>query len=224
VTVALDGSFRKIRGTQDPDVNDGRTVTSVAIPARDGLILLRIPTVDLSASRTILTCGLETTLQVTIAPAPAGEVRIQKRAVGSALWATIDTVVTDADGLMRFGYSPVVTTEYRALAIKSGVASRAVKVAVRPGVTIRASRSTALTHSAVTLSGSVRPSGHSHLALQRLTHGRWITVRHLSTSSTGRYSTRVSMSARGTFAYRVYVAADASHIAGTSQVVKVTFR
>jgi len=41
-TVALGDVFRKIRGTQDPQVNDGATVTQVTLPPRDALILLRV--------------------------------------------------------------------------------------------------------------------------------------------------------------------------------------
>jgi hypothetical protein len=40
-TVSLGGEFVKIRGTQDPAVNNGATVTSVTLQNRDGLILLR---------------------------------------------------------------------------------------------------------------------------------------------------------------------------------------
>jgi hypothetical protein len=40
-TINLGGTFRKIKGTQDPQVNDGSLVTSVTLPAKDGLILLR---------------------------------------------------------------------------------------------------------------------------------------------------------------------------------------
>jgi hypothetical protein len=40
-TVALGGSYRKLKGTQDPAVNDGSTVSSVVVPAQDGIILLR---------------------------------------------------------------------------------------------------------------------------------------------------------------------------------------
>jgi hypothetical protein len=40
-TVALGGTFHKLKGTQDPSVNDGSTVTSVTIPERDGILLLR---------------------------------------------------------------------------------------------------------------------------------------------------------------------------------------
>lgn len=40
-TIQLDGTFRKIPGTQDPAVNSGQTVTQVTLKDRDGLILLR---------------------------------------------------------------------------------------------------------------------------------------------------------------------------------------
>jgi len=40
-TVQLDGEYEKIRGSQDPTVNDGSIVTEVDIDAEDGLILLK---------------------------------------------------------------------------------------------------------------------------------------------------------------------------------------
>jgi hypothetical protein len=40
-TVSLGGTFKKLRGTQNPTLNNGASVTSVTIPAHDGLILLR---------------------------------------------------------------------------------------------------------------------------------------------------------------------------------------
>ena len=40
-TVALHGVFRKLKGTQDPTLNDGSLVSSVTVPAQDGIILLR---------------------------------------------------------------------------------------------------------------------------------------------------------------------------------------
>jgi hypothetical protein len=42
VTVALGGTFKKLRGTQNPHLNDGSRVRRVTIPAHDGLILLRL--------------------------------------------------------------------------------------------------------------------------------------------------------------------------------------
>jgi hypothetical protein len=40
-TIPLGGTFRKLKGTQDPTLNDGSTVTSVTIPEDDGIVLLR---------------------------------------------------------------------------------------------------------------------------------------------------------------------------------------
>ncbi|MGH8291315.1 MAG: putative glycoside hydrolase [Steroidobacteraceae bacterium] len=40
-TVTLGGSFVKLKGTQDPTVNSGQTVTQVTLRDRDGIILLR---------------------------------------------------------------------------------------------------------------------------------------------------------------------------------------
>jgi hypothetical protein len=40
-TVDLKGTFRKLRGTQNPSLNDGSEVRTVTIPAKDGIVLLR---------------------------------------------------------------------------------------------------------------------------------------------------------------------------------------
>jgi hypothetical protein len=40
-TVSLGGTFRRIRGTQDPTVNSGASVSSVSLPPQDAVILLR---------------------------------------------------------------------------------------------------------------------------------------------------------------------------------------
>ena len=40
-TIQLGGSFKKLQGPQNPSLNNGATVTSVTIPAHDGLVLLR---------------------------------------------------------------------------------------------------------------------------------------------------------------------------------------
>jgi hypothetical protein len=40
-TVTLESSFVKISGTQDPATNNGKTVTTVTLKDRDGIVLLR---------------------------------------------------------------------------------------------------------------------------------------------------------------------------------------
>jgi len=40
-TIALDGDYEKLRGKQDPSVNDGGIVSEINLQARDGLVLLK---------------------------------------------------------------------------------------------------------------------------------------------------------------------------------------
>jgi hypothetical protein len=40
-TIQLHGKFRKLKGIQDPSLNDGSLLHSVTVPAQDGIILLR---------------------------------------------------------------------------------------------------------------------------------------------------------------------------------------
>ena len=40
-TIQLHGAFKKLKGIQDPSLNDGSLVHSVTVPAKDGIILLR---------------------------------------------------------------------------------------------------------------------------------------------------------------------------------------
>jgi hypothetical protein len=42
VTIDLQKQFRRLKGVQDPRVNDGKVVTSVTLAGHDGLILLRV--------------------------------------------------------------------------------------------------------------------------------------------------------------------------------------
>jgi hypothetical protein len=41
VTISLEGTFRKIKGSQDPAINDGSLVTELTLQPKDGIILLR---------------------------------------------------------------------------------------------------------------------------------------------------------------------------------------
>ena len=55
VSVDLGGTFRKIKGTQAPSVNDGSLVTAVTLPPKDGIVLLRdgsAPVPDTTAPQT----------------------------------------------------------------------------------------------------------------------------------------------------------------------------
>jgi hypothetical protein len=56
-TVSLGGTFVKIKGAQDPAVNNGQTVTQVTLQNRDGIILLRKTPVTQPAAPTSVSVG-----------------------------------------------------------------------------------------------------------------------------------------------------------------------
>lgn len=224
VTVQLGGMFRRIKGTQDLTVNSGATVSSVTIPSRDGIILLRVPSLSLTAATTTLTYGDPCTITVGVAPASGAVVRVERRTVGTSGWTATAMPSLDASGhatLVRF---PRANTEYRAVLVGNGVVSRTLTVRVKPLLTIRASASTVERSHNLTLSGSITHTGRVPLLLQRRVGTSWRTVRRLTASTSGRYSTAVSSATRGTFSYRVYAAADASHLSAVSTAVSVRVR
>ena len=224
VTVKLGGTFRRIKGKQDPKVNSGATVSSVTIPSQDGIILLRIPKVSFHASKTALTYGTGTTLAITVSPASAGSVRLEKRAGGTSSWKTSTTLTLDASGTALVSRSPAVTTEYRAVFVGRGVVSSTIKIGVRPLLAVRASKTTVARWGRVTFSGSITHSGRVPLLLQRRVGASWKTVRRLVTSTSGRYSTTLSCASKGVFSYRIYAPADASHLAAASGAVSIRVR
>ncbi|MBW4051987.1 MAG: hypothetical protein HIU85_11080 [Proteobacteria bacterium] len=56
-TVQLGGTFVKLKGSQDPSVDSGQTVTSVTLQDRDGIILLRQAPLQQPKAPTNLTAG-----------------------------------------------------------------------------------------------------------------------------------------------------------------------
>jgi hypothetical protein len=195
----------------------------VTIAGQDGIILLRLPTASLSASKTTLTSGQRTTLRASVSPVSGVAIGIEQRTAATPRWRRVATLATDAEGAALTARTPLVTTEYRAVCVGTGVRSRTVKVGVRPRLILRASRRSVRRGSRVTLSGTVSHPGRVTVSLQRYTGGRWRTVKRLRTRF-GRYSTKVAFSKRGTFAYRVFIAADRSHLPAKSATVRIVVR
>ncbi len=224
VTVDLGGTFGKIRGTQDPEVNNGKIVTSVTIPSRDGIILLRVPTATLCASVAVLPYGQETTLTASIVPVQSARIQLERRAVGKTLWKVSAAPTLDANGAAQVVRSPEVTTDYRVLVEGTAVVSKAVRVSVRPRLSLHVSSLTVRAGSSLRLYGTITHPGRVPILLQRRSGGVWRTVRRMVTSSAGRYSTRVHFSKRGTFTYRVRATADASHLTAVSGAASLVVR
>lgn len=252
VTVSLGTTFRKIRGTQAPAVNDGTYVASVIIPAKDGIILLRIApvpaavvnptpiispivprietpaptvTVALRAAATTLTYGQVTTLRSTLDPASSASVRFESRTAAAPLWVQIATMTADVYGIAQLTVKPLVTTEYRTVLADSGVVSNVATVGVKAITTIRSDKKNVRKASHAVVSGAVSSAGAGTFVMQRRTgHGRWVTIKRLVKSVSGHYRVRVGWSKRGSYSYRVVVAASLSQRGASSRIVRVRVR
>jgi hypothetical protein len=224
VRVSLAGTFRKIKGIQDPTVNDGSVVSAVTIPAHDGLVLLRTSSVTLTSSASTLRYGDQAVLSIVVSPDSTGTVRLERRLAGATQWLTSSIIALDGSTAISVGRSPGSNTEYRAVLVGPGVVSDIVKVTVTPSLTIRASRTSTVRGGRVTFSGAITHPGRNTVVLQRSSGSGWKTVRRFATATSGRYSTTLALTTRGTLAYRVRVEADTSHLAAVSSVVSVRVR
>jgi hypothetical protein len=184
-----------------------------------------VAAVTLQASATTLIYGQSVTLNAFYTPASPAEVRIERLKAGSSVWTAITIMTTDANGAAHVTVTPLVTTDYRVVAVATNAVSSVVRVSVQPRATIRSSKRTVRASSHVTVSGTVTTVTRATVVLQRRTAGgAWKTIRRLSTSASGNYHAHVRFSRRGTYSYRVIVTAAASHLAGTSRAVRIRVR
>jgi hypothetical protein len=243
VTVDLGGTYHKIKGTQAPTVNDGSLVTAVTIPAKDGLVLLgTASTGTLRASATTLTYGQATTLRIAVPPASSTAVRIEKMTANSPEWEQVATLTIDASGAAQLAVAPLVTTDYRVVLVDTGTVSNVVTVGVKARVTIKSSKTTIRRRRPVTIGGKVTtgvnslvgaPSGGSsptvsnevvRAVLQCRVGLRWITLKRVSMSSTGRYHVHIRPRVRGTHSYRIRVASSGANAAAVSRIIRIRVR
>jgi len=154
---------------------------------------------------------------------PGAPVGFYARLRGTTSWTHIGTVTTGATGRAQLRVAPAYDTEYvaRDLRAASGTVSPALDSGVRAvlvhrAATLAVSRTTLRSGTRVTFSGAVSPSGRGlTVTLQRAVSGRWVTV---TTTTVTRRSTfaLTARPPRGRPAYRVVVAADATHLNAVS--------
>ncbi|HEY5482869.1 MAG TPA: hypothetical protein VIK31_03530, partial [Propionibacteriaceae bacterium] len=179
-------------------------------------------TATITASAMTITYGQSTTLRVVAAPASILAIRIESRTAADPVWTQVATMTTSIGGTAQLAVEPLVTTEYRLVLVDSGVASNVVTVGVKPATTIRSNKRIVRKSSHVLVSGVVTASSIGTVVLQRRTaHGRWATIKRLTRSATGRYRVHVGWSKRGTYSYRIVVAASLVQRSASSKVVRV---
>jgi hypothetical protein len=138
-------------------------------------------------------------------------------------YATVTTVVSDADGNWSAVVTPAATARWRATAQTTPPrTSDEVTVGVKLKVTRRVSDSTPDAGERVRFRGRVRPAHDGATAkIQRLqADGTWTLVATTTLKDAGdvrsRYAKRVKVGADGTYRVRV-PAPDADHLLGTSR-------
>jgi hypothetical protein len=199
-------------------------------------------TATLRPSRTTVTYGQTTTLWIAVPPASSTSVRIEKMTANSPEWEQVATLTIDASGAAQLEVTPLVTTDYRMVLVDTDTVSNVVTVEVKARATIKSSRTTIRRRRPVTMSGKVT-TGVSSLAsaasvgstptvstevvravLQRRVGRRWITVKRVSMSSTGRYHVHIRPRARGAYRYRIRVASSGANAAAVSRTVRIRVR
>jgi hypothetical protein len=199
-------------------------------------------TATLRASSTLLDYGKTTTLWIAVAPVSSVSVGIEQMTASSPEWAQVATLTTDANGVAQLSVTPLVTTDYRMVLVDTGTVSNVLTVGVKARATVRSSRTTIRRKRLVTMSGRVT-TGVSSLVgvasmgstptvnaevvraiLQRKAGRRWINVKRVSISSTGRYHVHIRPRARGAYRYRIRVASSGANAACVSRTIRIRVR
>ncbi|MGH2830308.1 MAG: sialidase family protein [Actinomycetota bacterium] len=156
------------------------------------------------------------------------QITVQKRPVGTAAWANVTTVGTDAGG----GYSAVVGkpdryTDYRAVFGGGGgllgSVSGATRAQVRVGVILNVADSTLSRGQTAVLSGQALP-GHpgKKVFLHQLTNSGWVVVQTITLDSASRYRATARLTTSGFRLYRIaYPTQDSEHAWNISRNVGV---
>jgi hypothetical protein len=188
--------------------------------------------VTLSLSRTQVTYGgsLTATGRVvdaqTGAPIALGRVDLLGWAPSLRQWAKAGTVSTDASGNFSMKLTPGRTYDYVAVAwgdsAHLGNGSNTARGSVAAVVAAVARHST-LTHGkSVVIGVAAAPNlPGTEVDLQQYTGGRWRTVQRANLNSAGAASFTVKLSKKGSYSYRVQLAASPALLAATSTVVKI---
>ncbi len=129
-------------------------------------------------------------------PLPGQTVRIEKQAPGGG-WKPVATAVTDAGG----GFAiPVPWTRAglaRAAALQ--VTSLPVEVGVIPVITATADATRLAPGGAVTVSGTVKPSGTVSVFVERRVRGRWVRVGARGAKARPGFAIRVVLAKKGSY-------------------------
>ena len=158
-------------------------------------------------------------------------VRLEQRKKGTSTWRLLTSRTSSSTGAVSAAVKPTATTEYRwrFLGQSGWVASTSAtrSVAVRPAITRTVDDRTIRLGTSFRVSGKVFPRMDRQVVkLQRYYRGGWHTVKRATltrySATRSRYAMTYRPPVRGLLRFRVYKAADASHVAnGPTFTVRV---
>jgi hypothetical protein len=210
----------------------GVLVVGLALPAGMAQAAEPVPpaatALTLSVSAPRLTHGADLTIAARLtspetgAPVPDATVVLERKRAATTSYAVLATLVSDADGVVRFVHQPAFNADYTARYDGSPTLapSRAgpMRVDVAPRLTARLSRTAARVGSAVTINGSLTPA-HAGRAvrIERYYSGAWHLVMTRTLSATSTYSAVVTTpGSAGWKRYRVVRPADRDNLSATT--------
>ena len=182
------------------------------------------PVLTLTAAPASVVAGSPTVLTAALGIADA-TLTCSAKAAGESDFTTLpDAVVTDASGSAGFSVTPAVTTTYRVDFAGDGdwvPVFATVTVSVRPRVTLSGPVAVFGWRTiGFTVTVSPQHPGATVVLQHRQDH-QWKAWRRLTLGDDSRAVCRFRATRIGRFAYRVAMAADAAHAAGTSAGVVV---
>jgi hypothetical protein len=185
------------------------------------------PALTLDAAAADLTAGEATRLTVRLA-VPGAVVALSRRPAGAAEFSPAGELEIDPTGRAAARMLPRVTTTYRVDYAGDGVlwpsASAEITVTVRPRIGLTVTDTIyrgQLARLAITV-GPVHPGGA--VVVQQQRDGSWSDWRTVTLDERSRATLRWRAAEVGRRSFRVWMAADAEHAAGTSAARRVTVR
>jgi hypothetical protein len=166
-------------------------------------------------------------LQASGVPLASAAVTLYARAASTASWSAVLSGRTNAAGTITFVRAPRANTQFQLRFAGSSTADPSASVArtvtVVPVVSATLSTASIALGNSATLAGTVTPSAPGGtVKLQELKASAWVTVAYATLSATSRYSFRLPTAARGSFQFRVYRGADATHGTAVSASRRLT--
>jgi hypothetical protein len=209
------------------------SIVSTVVPSGAAAAADLAPTaLSITVGPTRLTYGTDLTITARLtdaqtgAPVPGATVQVERRLTGGTAYGVIATLVSDADGVVRMVHKPQVNADYAVRydgdAVFGPSSAGPKRAAVAPRLTARLNKAAARAGSRVTLSGSLMPAhaGRS-VRIERYYSGAWRLVTTATLSSSGTYSSVLTVPAPGWHKYRVVRPADRDNLAATTLLPKL---